>query len=576
MNTMNLSRIFIASILASVIVGCATEETVFDPHALQSQERREAKAVQPQPMRPLPTTLESPFLPTRTSGGPASRPTTQPTTGAALGTEPVVRLSLEELVRRSAVNSLGVRVAGYDPAVRGATVVEEEGRFDPRFFTNTAFERRNNLTGGVTNPLNFELINQQKANITTVASGVRQQLESGGQAELRYETSRNDYIPAQTVLNPYWQNNLVLEVTQPLLRGLGNEITHSRITLARNEQRISFLDFRKTLEQNLADMERTYWQLVVAEQDVKIQENLLQQTIDTASLLAKRGAQDVTRVQTSQANAAVESRRAVLIRSKARVRDFSDQIKRLMNDPGFPITANNLILPATSPNEEPIHFVLSDQIDTALFNRLELAQQLLRIDSAGTRVKVAKNNLLPSLNLIGSLGAQGLGKDFSNAVDTQDDFNHINYKVGLELEVPIGNRAPRAAYQRELLLRQQEIDRYRDLIEQVSLDVRTAVREVQTTWDEMVTTRQARFATADSLRAIQLREENNEPLTPTFVQLKLDTQERLANAWRAEVEAVGNYNVAIANLERVKGTLLKYDNVIMAEDSTIPFVAKKQ
>lgn len=99
MNTMNLSRIFIASILASVIVGCATEETVFDPHALQSQERREAKAVQPQPMRPLPTTLESPFLPTRTSGGPASRPTTQPTTGAALGTEPVVRLSLEELVR---------------------------------------------------------------------------------------------------------------------------------------------------------------------------------------------------------------------------------------------------------------------------------------------------------------------------------------------------------------------------------------------------------------------------------------------------------------------------------------------
>ena len=176
------------------------------------------------------------------------------------------------------------------------------------------------------------------------------------------------------------------------------------------------------------------------------------------------------------------------------------------------------------------------------------------------------------MNLVGSVGAQGpRAATFPDALDKQGDFNHLSYKIGLQFEIPIGNREARAIYQRTLLQRQQAIDQYRAQIEQVSLDVKTAFRDVQTSWDEMASTRQARFATADSLDAILLRERNNEPLTPTFVQqLKLDTQERLANAERAEAQAVSSYNIAIAQLERSKGTLLRYDNVLLQEERT-PF-----
>jgi HAE1 family hydrophobic/amphiphilic exporter-1 len=96
--------------------------------------------------------------------------------------------------------------------------------------------------------------------------------------------------------------------------------------------------------------------------------------------------------------------------------------------------------------------------------------------------------------------------------------------------------------------------------------VKTALREVNTTYDEIVATRQARFAAADALLAIQQREEGGEALTPTFVQLKLDFQERLASAADAEVQAISNYNIAIAALEKAKGTLLRYNNVIMEEE----------
>ena len=95
--------------------------------------------------------------------------------------------------------------------------------------------------------------------------------------------------------------------------------------------------------------------------------------------------------------------------------------------------------------------------------------------------------------------------------------------------------------------------------------MKNALLEVDTTWDEMASRRQARFAQADALRALEQREAAGEPLTPTFVQLKLDTQERLAQAASQEVQAISNYNLAIAQLEQAKGTLLRYNNIIMEE-----------
>jgi uncharacterized protein YijF (DUF1287 family) len=66
--------------------------------------------------------------------------------------------------------------------------------------------------------------------------------------------------------------------------------------------------------------------------------------------------------------------------------------------------------------------------------------------------------------------------------------------------------------------------------------------------------------------AIEQREAGGEAPTPTFVNLKLQTQSDLAEAARAEVEAIANYNVSISRLEFAKGTLLKYNNVLMEEE----------
>jgi len=55
------------------------------------------------------------------------------------------------------------------------------------------------------------------------------------------------------------------------------------------------------------------------------------------------------------------------------------------------------------------------------------------------------------------------------------------------------------------------------------------------------------------------------------VQLMLARQEVLAQTERQEAAAISNYNIAISRLELSKGTLLRYNNVLIEEEST-PFV----
>src|SRR5690606_38357653 len=179
-------------------------------------------------------------------------------------------------------------------------------------------------------------------------------------------------------------------------------------------------------------------------------------------------------------------------------------------------------------------FDYQEAVSTALENRLELGQQQLRIDSAAVAERFYRNNLLPALNLVGSASLQGIDGDVGGAFGDQWDADQFNYGVALQFEIPLGNRAARSLYTRSRLQRQQAIDQYQALIDQVALDVKTAQREVQTSWDEMVATKQARLAAREALDLTIVRREAGEPLTPEFVNLELQLQAELAQAAQAE------------------------------------------
>lgn len=553
--------------------GCARDPiSPFDPSKIGGVQRNAAKDQETAPLSPIPEAY-TPWAGRRARmesvlNGPS------PTTGPIItGTEPTRAITLESAIRRSVQNNLEVSVSGFGPAIEATRVLEAQARFDPTFFSNAGVDVSNRQTAGsfIQDPNNnFAGILQTEASSTvyTTATGIRQILQGGGQVEARYQLRKTDQNPTSFATDPFGEADLVLQLTQPLLRDFGGQVNQARIDIARNNQRVSLLDFRQSVEETVANVEQTYWQLAAAQKQVEIAERLLERTIRTADIISVRLENDATKLQLAQAQADAETRRAVLVRARARVRDLSDRLKQLINDPDVAVSSPILLVADSSPLIQPIRFDQEELLNSATTYRLELAQQQLRTNNATITLGAAKNNLLPQLNFVGSVNPNGLGNGVDTAISSQAEFNNISYAAGLQFEIPIGNREARAIYRRSMLQRLQSIQQYKSLVNQVAEDVRLRAREVETSWTELINFRNARFAQEQALKAIQAQEDAAEPLTPFFVRNKLDTQARLAESENAEVQALTAYNVAISQLERAKGTLLKYNNISLEENGT--------
>lgn len=549
------------SFSAAVLAGCQSyDPPPFDPRALEQIQKQDAAQRPAIPMPPLPTTLPAMPEPDQAMG---ARPYYRPAATQPVGK--VVRLSLQQIIHRTAVNNLDARVAGYQASIDEARILEALAAFDPTFFASYQFQDQypQGLQPGL-DPT--QLLSHQ------LESGFRQRLYSGAQMQISGRTTRSDFDSRPFIFNPeveeqtIFDSQITLQITQPLLRDFGTEVNRARITIAQNDQKISAMEFRRELERQLLQAEQTYWELYLAVRNLEIEEELLERTDAMLDILVKRQGQDVSRLELSQARSTMEDRARIMVQTRQRIRELSDQLKRIMNDPDLPIAGAAVIMPADDPVVQPVRFALEEQIEAGMQNRLELMQQSLRIDSARTVVKAARNNELPQLNAVGQVTAQGVSEKWRESARDVFDDELIGWALGFQFEVPIGNRQARAIYQRTMLQLQQAIDQYRLAMQDVATEVSQAYNAVTYSWERLVQARTSVFAARDALLAIDLRQDTGEPLRYQFVQLKLDQQARLAAAATAEADALASYNTAIARLEQAKGTLLRYNNVVMKEE----------
>jgi outer membrane protein TolC len=453
-------------------------------------------------------------------------------------------------------------------------VTEAAAFFDPVFFTTLQFQKKDDETAGevFTAPVGSSTQNittfYDRQDVYTGQSGFKGNLVSGGQIQADYNTTYNLLIPKRYVENPFYQNELQLQLTQPLLRNFGSDVNQAKIFISRDTARVSLMEFRKALEENVAKVEEAYWQLVEAQGNVEVEEKLLKENESSYELQYSRLQQKlITSLEVSQVQTSLEARRATLIRAKADARNLSDELKQLMNDPNLPVSSSVVIIPADEPVVTPMRFDIEDQISSAMENRYELGEELLKIDSASVTYNLARNNTLPKLDFVGSVTPNVTAGDYAAAASNQTKLGHYEYSLGVNFEFPIGNREALAILRRTALQRQQEIETYSSLIAQVALDVRTSAREVETDYLLILSNQQSRLAAQRALAdVVERQEKGTESLTPEFVELRLDLADRLAEQQEAENQAVANYNIALERLERSKGTLLKYNNIVMQED----------
>ncbi len=474
-----------------------------------------------------------------------------------VATERREALALADAVVQALQQNLDISISRHTKDSRIADTVIEQAKFDPTVSFNGQYNRQvaplNRPVLGFTGA-NLQEITKFDQNTVGVTADVTQNLYTGTNFDLNYSPQRTFVSGPNTFLfNPGYTGGLALTMTQPLLKNFGVDVNKTFIYIAQNNATVEqhvFLDRVMTV---IASVEQTFWEMVFANENLKVAQAALkaaEELLATNRAKAKAGVMSI--VDVLQAEAAVASRVEQILVAEKAIRDQEDQVRRLLNPAEEDLRQDLRLAPTDAPVTalEPIS--LQETIDIAMERRPEILQAGKNIDTSELNVKFAKNQLLPTLSLQGTMGLAGLGADYNDSVKRNFGGDFYNYGAGLVLSYPLGNRSAYSTYNKRQLEARNAQATLQSIRQQVIVGVREAVRRVQTDFKRIETTRSARIMAEKQLQAEQERLKVGLSTT-RFV---LDFQRDLATAQGNELRAILDYNKSLSNLARNKATTL--------------------
>lgn len=471
-----------------------------------------------------------------------------------------MHINVDQLVRGALANAPHIQVAAAQPHIRRTYLVEEAAEFDWRTFLETRYDDLNDPVGNeLTVGNGDDRFLQQEWNMT---AGLRRKNRIGGEFEISQQLGHLDNN--SIFLVPPNQGNARLELTysQPLLNGQGRAVNESLTVLANIDYRVAGDTFLEEVQEHLLKVTQAYWELYRARAEYAQRLRVLQGGQQILRNLKARKDVDSLSRQVLRAKAAVSTRRSDIARAATSVRNAESQLRLLVNDPSLVNTGGTEFIPADVPPIRMIPVNMSDALATGLSSRPDISQAIRKLRGATLRLGVAKNDLLPQLDLLVSTYVAGLEGDSEifQAQLNQFQDGRPGFAVGLEFEFPVGNRAARARHERRKWELTRAVNEFRAVVESGLTDVEQATREVTTTYQEMLGRYQAMYASAEETAYLkdrwQVLPDINDSATLLLEDL-LDSQDRLVDEESRFVSAQVAYSIALVNLRKSTGTLLK-------------------
>jgi len=416
--------------------------------------------------------------------------------------------------------------------------------------------------------------------------GYAQSWITGTYAQLTFGEARNRLNSATPLFNPSLSGYLDFYVTQPLLQGLNIGVNSRYIKVAKNNLKVSDLLVKQQVATTVAAVLDLYWDLVSFNEAVRIKE----QALDAAQKLYEGNKKQVeigalAGIEVTRAAAAVSASKEALLIAQTNVAQQEIVLKNALNrnamvntwlDDVHVIPLDHIEVPKTD-EIRPVQ----DLVEEALEKRDEIAQAQVNLDSKKELLKGTRNNLLPSLQAFAEFTNNGLSGP-ANPLNSADAYgvpnpyfiggtgtlvsqifrrNFPNYSAGISLNIPFRNRQAQADYVTdELQLRQTELQMQR-AVNQVRVDVKTNVINLQQARSRYETAVATRVLAEQSLDAEQKRFQYG----VGSVALVIAAQQDLANDQDGEVQAMANYTHAKIGFDAAMGRTLEVNHVSMEE-----------
>jgi outer membrane protein TolC len=544
-----------------------------------------------------------------------------------------LELSLQETVELALENNMDIVVQRYNPWIADTDVLRTLGggagrglsgtgtasvlgnipllNFDPQLSTTVSF---NNRSTPVNNPFLSGTGTTTLASLVTHTAQYNTQYSQGFHTGtgmfVSYNNTRSSSTSAFNIFNPSVQSSLFVGFSQQLLNGFGLLANTRNILIAKNSRKIADLQFAQQAITTITTTITSYWELVYARENVKVQ----QQAVTVAEKLYNDNKKqleigtmaplDVTRAESELAT----NRQNLIVAQTLQLQNQQVLKNAISKNPLAPNFVNVEIIPTDLPQRpEAIEAPSFEEAAKEAFaKRPDLRQQLLILKNGEISVKATRNALLPTATLIAQYGTVGLAGNqqilgtpqtvagapivdangipvsgfFEPATNTpvlgtaQDGFGTAtsqifhnqfpDYTVQMSLSVPIRNRQAQADNQRAILTQRQ-------LEAQLQQLKNAALLDVHNTYIALEQNR-ARVEAASKARELQQQtfdaEQKKYQLGASTVYLVIQTQRDLISAQGTELRALADLVEAKANYERAVGRTLEVNRVTIADAKT--------
>jgi outer membrane protein TolC len=324
----------------------------------------------------------------------------------------------------------------------------------------------------------------------------------------------------------------------------------------------------------LYQVEAHYWDLMFRIEDLSSKRKSLQSAEDLErEFKIKIEAGALAPIEIYQAKAEVALRKQDVIVAESLVKRSEDELKAGLNLYEDETYWNVSLIPTDKPEIGIIDDNLLEIIATALEKRPDFKQAKLNLQASNIEVKYTKNQTLPRIDFVGSVGTTGLAGrpqeagfggpvsselspwdgHWNDVYDSMTDGDYYKYSVGVKIEFPLENRLAKSQYSRAKIQKMQSITNIKNTENIIIKEVRDAVRKFNTTKEVIASATASLRLTNEKLKAEEKKYEVGMSTTHDV----LEFQDDLAKAESTLAFAQTEHAKAAANLARTKGVLLE-------------------
>jgi len=478
-----------------------------------------------------------------------------------------LELSLNDCIFRALKNNLGLAAEMLTPEIAARNVTLALEKFLPAITFNYNKQDTRNASYSFLDASDVVITRQDDYTVQ-----LAQQLPTGGSLSFSLYNYVNDSNRRFQTINPRYGSTLRINFSQPLLKDFGFRIGRREIIVAKYNRDISEENFQKQLEDLIYNVESIYWNLVYSRENLKVRQQslkLAQELLEKNKIEIEAGT--LPPIERLTAEAEVSTRQADIIEAEALVKNYEDQLKTIMNLAAeYKDIKKIKIVPTDLPETGKREISYEEALATALQKRPDLQAARIDLENRQFTLSYARNQLLPDLRLQFSYWSPGLSGDQilykdnnaltgiiigripgrkTDALRDAINFRFKNWSAAVVVSLPINSVFTRAYYAQAKLSLEQAQLRLKNQEQLLSLEISNAVRAVETNYQRAQAYRAARELAEKKLEAEQ--EKLKVGLSTNY--LVLQYQRDLANAMTMELKALIDYNLSLANLDRVMG-----------------------